>query len=85
MFVPWTIDTCSVNFHYRGLSLFAKDISKTKYYKAYNMQWCRKQIENGGWGGGVRLIKIRDKAQKKGRWLCLSIITLQKKDAYDIQ
>lgn len=73
MFVPWTIDTCSVNFHYRGLSLFA-----------YNMQWCRKQIENGGWGG-VRLIKIRDKAQKKGRWLCLSIITLQKKDAYDIQ
>lgn len=31
-----------------------------------------------GGGGGVRLIKIRDKAQKKGRWLCLSIITLQK-------
>lgn len=30
-------------------------------------------------GGGVRLIKIRDKAQKKGRWLCLSIITLQKR------
>lgn len=38
-----------------------------------------------GGGGEVRLIKIRDKAQKKGRWLCLSIITLQKKDAYDIQ